>query len=209
MKASQHRVEKDEQRFSTRPSQTRVKRSTKSKSHQEAVFNYYPTHGGEEEEENDDDKPCSHSSSSTTCSTRDSSTSPAHDSLPGNLLRTSFPSEKFAETTPSSEHGKLIPNRGFDSHGSSTATKSSSDNSGSARTGSGSDSDDEHHRLHASFLQSNKSTSIRQLPSYDNTPTMVVSDDRSALIPSSLRLLVESNQRESIESLRRSNLFSA
>lgn len=46
------------------------------------------------------------------------------------------------------EPSKLVPNNGYNSHGSSTTTKSSSDNSGSVRTGSGSEIDEESDEEH-------------------------------------------------------------
>jgi hypothetical protein len=97
--------------------QTNIIKKSKTKSHEDASFGYFP---------GNDDNQRQHSRSSSSSS----STNQKND-LSINQINTLG-------------HSKLIANNDFDSHGSSIATKSSSENSGSARTASGTDSDDEH-----------------------------------------------------------------
>lgn len=94
--------------------------------------------------------PRSRSSSSTTSS---SSSSKSSHSPPS----TSLPSAPSSTTENPVQHSKLIPTHGFDSHGSSTRTKSSSDRSESGRAGSDSD----------------EPVTERYL-SYDHTPTTII-----------------------------------
>ncbi|CAF4723539.1 unnamed protein product, partial [Rotaria socialis] len=157
--------------------QSKSTMKTSTKSHEQAVINYFPN------DNENTNKQRSLSPSSSDCSTSDTSTS---NKSHGENTKTNIPYEKLVNDDDNNEDGQVIEqtkkpltestillnknhsqtygtqsttnihyerskylsNNGYNSHGSSVTTKSSSDNSGSIRTNSGTDNDEESDEEH-------------------------------------------------------------
>ncbi|CAM4897640.1 unnamed protein product [Rotaria socialis] len=157
--------------------QSKSTMKTSTKSHEQAVINYFPN------DNENTNKQRSLSPSSSDCSTSDTSTS---NKSHGENTKTNIPYEKLVNDDDNNEdeqvieqtkkpltestillnknhsqtygtqsttnihyeRSKYLSNNGYNSHGSSVTTKSSSDNSGSIRTNSGTDNDEESDEEH-------------------------------------------------------------